>query len=202
MSQIRKYAFETEFSADGAIVREAAKRLTPEEIEAERAAAYDQGRQDAIAQAAARSAAALEALADAASAVVSRLEAESRAMREEAVRLAMAAARKISGAALDAFGQERALAAIEAAMDMLRHQPRLLVRLPPEAAEQLKPRIEELRDAHAYAGAILVRAEPGLRSGAVAVDWSDGMVLLDPEEAAQRVQALMDAALSAQGENA
>jgi hypothetical protein len=36
----------------------------------------------------------------------------------------------------------------------------------------------------------------------VAVDWSDGMVLLDPEEAAQRVQALMDAALAAQSENA
>ena len=46
-----------------------------------------------------------------------------------------------SGAAIDAFGTERAAAAIEEAMDTLRHQPRLVVKLPPEAAEALQPRI-------------------------------------------------------------
>jgi hypothetical protein len=40
---------------------------------------------------------------------------------------------KIAGAALDGFGEERAASAIEAAMDALRHQPRLVVKLPPDA---------------------------------------------------------------------
>jgi flagellar assembly protein FliH len=196
MSNIRKYAFETEFTPDGAIVKEAPKRLSPEEIEAEKKKAYEQGKNDALVAAERQSAAHLQSIADAASAIMARLEAESKAMREQAVCVAMAAARKISGAALDAYGAEPAAAAIEAAMDALRHQPRLVVRLPAELAETLKPRIEEMSAAHAYAGAVLVRVEPGMKNGAVVIDWSDGVVSLDPEETAARVEELVEAALA------
>ena len=197
MAQVRKYGFDTEFAPDGAVMREAPKRLTPEEIAAECAAAYERGKQDAVAQAERKVAAALEALADAASAVLTRLDTESTAMREEAARIALAAARKISGEALDAFSVERAAAAVEAAMDALRHQPRLLVKLPPADAEVLKPRIAAMCETHAYAGAILVRAEDGLRTGEVVIDWSDGVVSLSPAEAAERINTLVEAALAA-----
>lgn len=198
MTQIRKYAFDTEFSPDGAIVKAAPKHLTPEEVEAVSAAAYERGKQDAVAQAERQTAAALQALADAASAVLHRLDAESQAMRAEAANVAFAASRKIAGAALDAFGDERTAAAIEAAMDALRHQPRLLVKLSPEACETLKPRIEEMCETHAYAGAVLVRPQPGLRSGEVTIDWSDGVIHLSPDDAAERIQTLIDAALASQ----
>ena len=197
MAQVRKYGFDTEFAPDGAVVREAPKKLTPEEIAAECSAAYERGKQDAVAQAERKVAAALEALADAASAVLTRLDTESAAMREEAARIALAAARQISGAALDAFSAERAAAAVEAAMDALRHQPRLLVKLPPADAEVLKTRIVAMCETHAYAGAILVRAEPSLRTGEVVIDWSDGVVSLSPAEAAERINTLVEAALAA-----
>jgi len=198
MTQIRKYAFDTEFSPDGAIVKDAPKRLSPEEIDAAVAAAYERGKQDAVAQAERQTAAALQALADAASAVLHRLDAESQAMRAEAAKVAFAASRKIAGAALDAFGDERAAGAIEAAMDALRHQPRLLVKLSPEACETLKPRIEEMCETHAYAGAVLVRPQAGLRSGEVTIDWSDGVIHLNPDDAAERIKTLIDAALASQ----
>ena len=198
MTQIRKYAFDTEFSPDGAIVKAAPKHLTPDEIEAVSAAAYERGKQDAVAQAERQTAAALQALADAASAVLHRLDAESQAMRAEAANVAFAASRKIAGAALDAFGDERAAGAIEAAMDALRHQPRLLVKLSPEACEALKPRIDEMCETHAYAGAVLVRPQPGLRSGEVTIDWSDGVIQLSPDDAAERIRTLIDAALASQ----
>lgn len=197
MANIRKYAFDTEFGPDGAIVKDAPKKLTPEEIAAEAAAAYERGKQDAVAQAERQSAAALQALADAASAVLTRLDAESQAIREEAARVALAAANKIAGAALDAFGPERAAAAVEAAMDALRHQPRLLVKLSPETAEILKPRIAEMCESHAYAGAVLVRAEAGLKSGEVVIDWSDGVIAMKPDDAAERINTLVEAALAA-----
>jgi flagellar assembly protein FliH len=196
MANVRKYGFDTEFAPDGAIMREAPKRLTPEEIAAECAAAYERGKQDAVAHAERKSAAALEALADAASAVLTRLDVESAAMREEAARIAIAAARKISDAALDAFGIERAAAAIEAAMDALRHQPRLVVKLPAADVEALQPRIAAMCETHAYAGAILVRADEKLRAGEVVIDWSDGVVSLSPTEAAERINALVEAALA------
>jgi flagellar assembly protein FliH len=197
MANVRKYTFETEFGADGAVVKDAPKKLTPEEIAAECAAAYERGKQDAIAQAERRNAAALEALADAASAVLTRLEAESRAMREEAARVAVAAANKIAGAALEAFGVERAAIAIESAMDALRHQPRLVVKLSPEAAVELRPRIAAMCETHAYAGAVLVRETPGLKAGEVIIDWSDGVIAMNPEDAADRINTLVEAALAA-----
>lgn len=197
MANVRKYAFETEFAPDGAIVRDAPKRVTSEDVEAAAAAAYERGKNDALAQAERQTAAALEALADAASAVLTRLDAESTAMREEAARIALAAAKKIAGASLDAYGIERAIGAVEAAMDTLRHQPRLLVKLSPEAAETLKPRIAEMCETHAYASAVLVRAEPGLKNGEVTIDWSDGVVNMSPDDAAQRISDLIEAALAA-----
>lgn len=198
MAQIRKYAFDTEFAPDGAIVKAAPQRLSPEEIETACNAAYERGKQDAVAQAERQTATALQALADAASAVLHRLDAESQAMRAEAAAIAFAASRKIADAALDAYGEERAAGAIEAAMDALRHNPRLLVKLSPEACEKLKPRIDEMCETHAYAGAVLVRPQPGMRAGEVSIDWSDGVVHLSPDETAERIQTLIDAALASQ----
>ncbi len=197
MSGARKFAFDTEFAPDGAILSEAPKPLAAAEVEAERNAAFERGKQDAAAQAERQTAAALEALAKTTAMLLAQLDGESRAMREEAARVAFAAARKISGAALDAFGHERAAAAIEAAMDALRAQPRLVVRLEPGLAEKLGARITEICEAHAYAGAVLIRAEPNMRTGDVAIDWSDGVVSLSAEDAAERIGALIDSALAA-----
>ena len=199
MSNVRKYAFDTEFTADGKIVREGAagvkSRYTPEEVEAERKAAYEKGKQDATAQAERDAAAALKRLAEAAETTLSRLDHESRDMREEAARVAVAAARKIAGLALEGFGVESAQGAIEAAMDALRHQPRLLVKLPPAMAEQLRDRVEEMRLSHAYDGSILIRDDAKLAAGEVVIDWTDGAISLNPEDTAARIDALVEAAL-------
>lgn len=197
MNGLRKFAFDTEFAPDGAILSHAPKKLGPDEVEAERAGAYERGKQDAVAKAEQQTAAAAEALAKTAAMLLTRLDGESRAMREEAARIAMAAARKIAGAALDAFGEERAAAAIESAMDALRSQPRLIVRLHPDIAAKLAPRITELSEKHAYAGAVLVRPEANLRAADITIDWSDGVVSLSAEDTADRITALIDAALAA-----
>lgn len=196
MQHVRKYAFDTEFSADGAVVRASTSRLTPEAVEAERLAAYERGKMDALVQAEHKTAAAIEALATAAKAILSRLDGESRALRDDAATLALAAARKIAGAALAQFGVDNTTAAIESAMDMLRHQPRLLIKLPSDAAEQLKPRIEAIAAAHGYQGAILVRPEPSLQGGAVSIDWSDGVIVHDPVALSERLDALVQGALA------
>ena len=196
MTNLRKYAFDTEFAADGAILRETPRR-TPEDIAKANEDAYERGKQDALAQAERRVAAALEAIADAASGVLTRLDVESQAMRAEAARLAIVSAQRIAGAALDAFGLERAQRAVEAAMDLLRHQPRLVVKLPPDIAEQLKPRIAAMCETHAYAAAVLVRADDALKAGEVVIDWSDGLIAMDPADAAKRIEQLIDAALAA-----
>lgn len=197
MTTARKFAFDREFTPDGGVLSHAPPTYGQAELDSACAEAYARGTRDSVAQCEREAANALQALADAASALLTRLDAESRAMREEAAHIALVSARKIAGEALDAFGVERVAAAVEATMDLLRHQPRLIVKLAPEAAEQLAPRIATMTDSHAYAGAILVRPLPGMKAGEVVIDWSDGAIALSPEDAAARIEALIQTALSA-----
>ena len=67
----------------------------------------------------------------------------------------------------------------------LRHQPRLVVKLAPATAEMLRPRIADMCETHAYAGAVLVRAEPGLRAGEVMHRMGRGRHRHRPREAAR-----------------
>ncbi|MBY0565601.1 MAG: hypothetical protein K2P58_15635 [Hyphomonadaceae bacterium] len=197
MTTVRKFAFDTEFTPDGGVLSHAPPTFGQADVDAACAEAYARGARDSVAQSERDAADALQALADAASALLTRLDAESRAMRTEATQIAFASARKIAGEALEAFGVERAAAAIEATLDLLRHQPRLIVKLSPDAAEKLSPRIAAMTETHAYAGAILVRAQSDMKAGEVAIDWSDGAIAIDPDDAAARIDTLIQAALSA-----
>lgn len=201
MATVRKFVFETEFTPDGGVLSHAPPSYGQAQLDAACAEAYARGAQDSVAQSEREAANALQALADAASALLTRLDAESRAMREEAARIALASACKIAGEALNAFGVERAAAAVEATMDLLRHQPRLIVKLAPEAAAQLSSRIAAMTETHAYAGAILVRPQAGMKAGEVVIDWSDGAIALDPDDAITRIDALIQTALSAPDHN-
>lgn len=195
----RKFAFDTEFAPDGTILNDAtsgARRFTPDEVETARAAAYAQGKDDATAAAERAAAAALSEIAASAGALLQTMATESQAMRTDAAQLALVAARKIAGAALDAFGEARALGAIEAAMESLRHGPRLIIRTPQHMADALKPRIEEMAAEHGFGGAIVVRPDANLKAGAVVLDWTDGVVRIDPAEIAERIDALITTALA------
>ncbi|MBI1186463.1 MAG: hypothetical protein GC206_03910 [Alphaproteobacteria bacterium] len=198
---VRKYAFDTEFAPDGTVLRElnsgVRARLTMEEVEAERAAAFKSGQEDAFAAAERAHAEAAQSVLQAARALLSRLDEETQILRREAAEAALAAARAIAGAALDAFGEARAAAAASAAMEMLPMQPRFVVRVAPPLVEGVKARLETAAKDHAFAGAVLVRGQEGLSAGDAAIDWSQGAVIIDRTDIEARVRALVEAALEA-----
>ena len=150
-----------------------------------------------MAQAERHTAAAAEALAKSAAAIYARLDGESRAIRAEAARVAMAAARKIADAALARIRRRSRRHRHRSSHGYAAHQPRLIVRVHPELSVKLAPRISEMCDTHAYAGAVVVRTEPSLSVGDVSIDWSDGVVCISAEDTAQRITALIEAALAA-----
>lgn len=198
--QATPFSFDTEFAPDGTIVREGGRPrtlFTANEVEAARSEAYAAGKQDALAQAEKRAAEALNSLARQVERLLSAYDAEARTLRTEAAALALAAARKVAGEALDRFGAERAEAAVAEAMDALRHGPRLIVRLPEAMAGLLAPRLEAAAARAGFAGALLVRGEPGLAAGDVALDWTDGLIAHDRAEAFARIDAIITRALSA-----
>ncbi len=195
-----RFMFDTEFAPDGTIVREAGRAValfTQEEVEAACAQAHAAGKADALVQAEKRTGDAYAALAKAVERLLSGLEREAVALREEAAALALCAARAVAGEALDRFGAERAEAIISEAMDSLRHGPRLIVRLPAPMADLMLPRLEAAAARAGFAGALLVRPDPALKAGDVSLDWTDGLIAHDRDAAFRRVDEIVQGALAA-----
>ncbi|MES1202564.1 MAG: hypothetical protein ABUS57_14070 [Pseudomonadota bacterium] len=194
-SPVRKFSFETVFDADGAIVRDGAgfkSQFSKDELEAARAEALEEGRNTSEREAAQ----ALSLLSKSMRALLDRYELEQRMLREEAVAVALAAARKAAGIALESFGEERVIVALEAAMETLRGSPRLVVRLAPAMIAGMKSRLEEAARMSGFEGAMLVRAEPSVEIGDVTLEWPDGAIAHDRAAAFARIDEVVQRALT------
>ena len=198
----QKFAFDTEFGGDGAVVYSAPrpKRLYPaEEVEQLRAQAYAEGEAAALASMAALQAQALAHIAEACRAALPGLAGVAHAHREGSAALAQACGRAIADAALDQFPVEPLRAALAALAREIEAAPRLVVTVAPELIEGLEAALSETAQAVGFAGAIQLRGEPGRARGAFTLDFGDGSAAFDPEAAAARVAAALDAALAAEG---
>ena len=197
-----KFGFDTVFDGDGDVVFASPrpKRLyTADEVEQIRAAAFAEGEAAALASAAAQQARALEAIGQACGAALPRLAEVAHSHRESAAALAMACGRAIADAALDAFPQAPAQAALIALAREVEAAPRLMVTAAPELVEGLQAALTETAQAIGYAGSIQVRPAPGMTPAAFNLDFGDGAAAYDPAVAADRVAAALNAALAAEG---
>lgn len=188
----RRYAFETVFDANGAILSEgdSAPIYTAEDLRRERLAGIEDGKQSEIARAEAESAAALAAIAAAVAKLTDPTKEERREIMRDASRLAIAAARKAAGAALEAYGEDRIVAALDTAFDTFIGAPRLVVRVA-AGQDSVRARLEAAAADHGYAGALVVRTEAGLSAGDVALDWGDGALTLSADDAFRRIEAIV-----------
>ena len=197
----RRYAFETVFDTDGAVLREGARahNFTFDQMEVERANAYEAGRNDEIARAEAEVARALSDIAAAATDLTTRLAADRRALLMDAAHLALAAARKAAGAALEGFGDARVAAALEEAFETFVGAPRVVIRLSP-SLQGVRERLDETAREHGFDGALVVRADPAVRAGDVTIDWGEGSIAHDSEEALRRIEDMVLQALARDAE--
>lgn len=193
----RRYAFETVFDADGSILSEgaAAPMYSADDLARERAAGIEDGKKSETARAEALSAAALASLAASAAKLAERSVEERRAMMQDASNLALAAARKVAGLALQSYGEDRVVAALDAAFDSFIQTPRLVVRVAP-GQDAVRARLEEAAKDHGFAGALVVRPEPAHGPGDVTLDWGDGALTLSAAEAFTRIETIIADKLS------
>lgn len=193
MNAARRFDFDTVFSPEGEVLRqgESHKRIfTIEELEAAKAEAFAQGQHSETVRAEKAALEAARALAAEAKRLAQGLEGECKALRQEAAALALAAGRALAGAALDAYGEERASRVVEAALEHLRSQPRILVKVAASAAPRLEPRLTALAEEQGLAGALLVRADPAAQPGDVALEWAGGKLGVSIAEIQSRLEAL------------
>lgn len=196
-----KFIFETVFDGDDVIAAPRPKRLyTAEEVEQVRTGAYADGERSAVAVAEREQAAALTEIAGAAGSALDALAHVAHDHRTASARLALVAAGKIAGAALDLFPEAPAVAALESLARELEAAPRLVVKVNTEAAERLAAALERAAQSIGYSGQIVVDSDPALQSAAAfGFDWGDGRAAFDPAASAERVSAALETALAAEG---
>ena len=179
-----KFLFEDDFAGDS---RNGARHIAPAVHEAALAAArqegYRQGAAAGEAKAAAeiagratvaseRTAAALKELAQGLATIEARLEAES-------VEVAVAVAKKLSGALIDAepFAEIAALAA--SCFRQLVAAPHVVVRVDEATYQGAQARLAEIARMQGFDGRLIVLAETGLAPGDCRIEWADGGLTRD-----------------------
>lgn len=199
----RKFSFDTVFDGAGGIASApppARKKLyQPEEVEQIRQQAYAEGERSGVVRAEQEAAQALGQIAQAAKAALSALAAVAHEHRSSSAALALAAARKIAGAALERFPEAPAVAALEAMGREIEAEPRLIARVAPHLEERTQAALETIAQAMSFTGQILAKGDPSLPPAAFVLDWGDGRCAFDPVAAETRVAEALEAALAAEG---
>lgn len=186
MSAPVRFLFDTDFAAPK--VLKAAPTAVPladhETALAEaEASGYRRGEADGRRAAreadAARLTAAIEALG--ARLAVTLAEADARAVEveREAVALALAFAKKLSGAAVSRFPLAEIEAAAEACFAELRQAPHLVARVAPDFVEGVRGALGATAQERGFAGRLIVLGDPEVAEGDARLEWADGGVVRD-----------------------
>jgi flagellar assembly protein FliH len=199
---LQKFTFDTEFDDAGAIAREAVrpKRMySPEEVEAVRQKAFTEGERSAVAKAEAAAAAALRETAEAVTGALATLAEVAHAHKEGCAQLSLTAARAIADAALDAFPDAPAAAALQTLIQEVESAPRLIVRTSAADPDRLRKVLEEVAANAGFTGQVTIKIDSGMTRAAFTFDWGDGKAAFDPDAAAARVVEAVSSALAAEG---
>ncbi len=166
-----------------------------EGFEAGRDAGYAQGFADGRREVAegqeARAVEAIAAIAEGLPSAQSQLDALLERAERRATRLALAVIRRVAPALDEALAQDHAAAIVKEAVHAGRAAPELTVRLSPELAAALEPRIESIRDAAAGKTVLHVEVEESAGPGAVKVLWETGGVEYDVSSASKAIEDLI-----------
>lgn len=177
--EARKFTFDTEFRGEGDVVSEAArarqkKTLTTQELEAMCANAQAQGTQAASVRAAEGIERTISALVIALRSVLDQSRSEIETVRAEAADLALAAAKKIAAAALEALPSAEVENALREAMHQASGEPRIILRAAPQVVAALEERVSAIAHEEGYDGRVMLAADPAIRGADCRIEWRGG----------------------------
>lgn len=122
---------------------------------------------------------------------------------QEAVRLALAAARKLAPALVERQPLAELEAILRDCLGELRSAPHLAVRLAESLVEPMRERLDMLQRQTGFKGQILVLGDPEIAEGDGRIDWADGGIVRDQARMNEALDEAMARYLAAtpSGEN-
>lgn len=168
------FAFETEFTPSGDVLRGPDRKyLSREEADQLAAKALSEGETRARQAVEAKGFASVDKIAAHLSPVAAQVAALADTLRREAAELALIAARKIAGEALDRNGEAVAADAIANAIRQLKGNPTVVVSVAPDALPQIERRLEQLRR-HGIGASLQFIGDARAKPGDWKISWAEG----------------------------
>ena len=205
----RKFLFDLSFDAPPPKAEAAPAEAPPPEptfsaaeLEAARAEGFVEGRSAGLAEAAsrdaARTASALERIAEGVATLLAHRTEAVHAIETEAVALILNLARKTLPEAAKRLAFDELTGLLRGCLEDAFEEPRLVVRVPDALFDAAKETIGTGASAGGYAGKIVILADPALGPADARVEWADGGAERDMtrfwaeiDEAAQRAVATL-----------
>lgn len=195
MANVQPFAFETEFTPAGEVLGGPQRKFVPrDEVDKIAASARVEGETKARQTIEAKGFASVDRIVTHLSPVSAQLAQLADQLRREAAELALIAARKIAGAALDKAGEQVAADAIAQVVRQLKANPVVTVTLAQESIPEVERRMDQLRR-NGQAGQLSFVADPNAKPGDWHVEWTDGSVSFNREEVAAAIEAALNARL-------
>jgi flagellar assembly protein FliH len=193
-TEARKFTFDTEFRDQRDVVSEAArarqkKTLTTQELEAMCAKAEATGTQAATVRAAENIERTISAMVIALRAALDQSKVEVENVRAEAATIALAAAKKIAAAALEAAPTGEVENALRQAMHQAVGEPRVILRASAEVVAALEGRVNDIAHEEGYDGRVMLAVDPAIRGGDCRIEWRGG--------GSERSEAVIESAIGA-----
>jgi flagellar assembly protein FliH len=214
MGQHEKFLFETSFDreqserAKAAAAAKAAAEQPPvptfseEEMEAARQAAFAEGKAAGLAEAegaqAERLAAAVEGLPPYFTQLGEALAADAEALRRETLGAAITVVRKLFPQLARDHGLEEIQAVVDACLERLRDEPRVVIRCADADLDSLRESIEQSAAQSAFEGKLVFLADERLAAGDLRVEWADGGAERDQAALWKEIDAVIARALKPQ----
>ena len=194
MTTQRKFTFDTEFlgaedrPAPAARARQK-QTLTTEELDNLQTLARLEGENNAQARGAEALERSIAALTISVRAAMDQSHAEIEILRDDAARLALAMAKKIASAALEALPAGDVELALRQAMHQAIGEPRITLRAAPDVIAALEGKVADIAHEEGYEGRVMIAADPLITNADCRIEWRGG--------GSERSEAAIEAALDA-----
>lgn len=213
MGNFEKFLFDTSFDSErdrearARAANEAAEAAEPppptfseEELEAARQSAFAEGKAAGLAEAeqshARHLADGIAALPPYFDQLAEELEAREEERRRNALEAAVTVVRKLFPQLAREGGLEEIQAVVEACLERLRDEPRLVIRTADRDLDTLRERIEESTRRGGFDGKLVFLADEAIAAGDLRVEWADGGAERDQAGLWKEIDAIIARALS------
>jgi flagellar assembly protein FliH len=180
MKKSVKFTFDTDFDdRDGDVSggdTRVRKSFSTEEIEVLKSDAREEGRKHADILASQAVAASIGQIAAAMLAAIQAMDGEVERLRVEAASLALAAAKKLAGAALSHAPDAEIVEALNVALHHAIGEARVVVKTPPALAKAIEGRAAEIAAEQGFEGRIQVAGDYSLSGADCRIEWRGGGV--------------------------